>query len=67
MRLQHLHHSTVGNCHLPEKYENEAGCNVSIVPAGGVGPGYGGAAGGGLTGERDSHLPTFNILPFSIL
>lgn len=51
MHIQNLHHSTVGTCHLPEKCENEAGCNVSLVPAGGVGPGYGGAAGGGFTGE----------------
>lgn len=39
----------------PEKCESDTGCNVSIVPAGGVGPGYGGPAGGGYTGKTDAH------------
>lgn len=33
-------------------------CNVSVVPAGGAGPGYGGAAGGGYPGRTEtlSHI-----------
>lgn len=37
------------------------GCNVSVAPAGGVGPGYGGAAGAGYTGKRDEGAGTTSI------
>lgn len=36
----------------------DEGSNVSVVPAGGVGPGYGGVAGGGYTGKGDEGAGT---------
>lgn len=45
----------------PGRRESDAGCNVSIVPAVGVGPGYGGVAGGGYTGETFYFFDTEHI------
>lgn len=41
-------------------------CNVSIVPAGGAGPGYGGVAGGGYPGKL-CHTKLALFLTFSML
>lgn len=35
---------------------------MSIVPAGGVGPGYGGTAGGGYTGKTEAHGHILTLL-----
>lgn len=40
---------------------SDAGCNVSIVPAGGVGPGQGGVAGGGYTGKLEALSNTLTL------
>lgn len=39
----------------------DEGCNESVAPAGGVGPGYGGGAGAGYTGKGDEGASTTSI------
>lgn len=42
-------------------FKNDQGCNVSVVPSGGVGPSYSGVAGGGYTGKRNEGAGTISL------